>query len=192
MAAKKVLIIAGDFVEDYELFVPHQMLLLARVEVDVVCPGKKPGDTVMTAVHDFEPGFQTYTEKPGHRFTLNADFDSVDVQSYDGLVLPGGRCPEYLRLNPKVIEMVKHFENKPIASLCHGLQILTAAGLCRGKRLTAYPAVGPEVCLAGGEYVEVEATEAVVDGNLVTAVAWPGIYKWIGEFLKVLGVHLHA
>ena len=184
--------IAGDFVEDYEIFVPYQMLLLVGVSVDVVCPGKKTGESIITAVHDFEPGYQTYTEKFGHRFTLNADFDSVDVQSYDGLVLPGGRCPEYLRLNPRVIEMVRHFEGKPIASLCHGLQILTAADLCRGKRMTAYPAVGPEVRLAGGEYVEVDATEAVVDGNLVTAVAWPGIYKWIAEFLKVLGVNLLA
>src|SRR5262245_33809335 len=167
MAAKKILFIVGDFVEDYEVMVPFQALIMVGHAVHAVCPGKKAGQRIRTAVHDFE-GDQTYSEKPGHAFTLNATFEQIKAESYDALVIPGGRAPEYLRLNPRVLEMVRHFAtaDKPIAAICHGLQLLAAAGVLQGKRCTAYPACGPEVRLAGGEYVEVQVDEVHSDGNL--------------------------
>jgi protease I len=188
MAGKQLLMLVGDFVEDYEVMVPFQALLALGHEVHAVCPGKKKGDTVATAVHDFE-GDQTYSEKPGHRFELNATFDEIDPRDFQGLVVPGGRAPEYLRLDDRVLEMVRHFSEsgKPIAAICHGLQLLAAAGVLEGKRCTGYPACGPEVTLAGGDYVEVPVTEAVVDGQLVTAPAWPAHPAWIARFLKVIG-----
>ena len=190
MTGKKILMIVGDFVEDYEVMVPFQALQMVGHEVDAICPDKKKGDIVRTAVHDFE-GDQTYSEKPGHNFTLNASFDDVDPESYDAydaLVVPGGRAPEYIRLNEKVLDIVRHFDSKkkPIAALCHGLQVLAAADVLKGKRCTAYPACAPEVTLAGGEYVEVSVDEAFVDGSLVTGPAWPAIPRWLAEFLKVL------
>ena len=190
MTGKKILMIVGDFVEDYEVMVPFQALQMVGHEVDAICPDKKKGDIVRTAVHDFE-GDQTYSEKPGHNFTLNASFDDVDPKSYDAydaLVVPGGRAPEYIRLNEKVLDIVRHFDSKkkPIAALCHGLQVLAAANVLKGKRCTAYPACAPEVTLAGGTYVEVSVDEAIVDGSLVTGPAWPAIPKWLAEFLKVL------
>lgn len=190
MTGKKILMIVGDFVEDYEVMVPFQALQMVRHEVDAICPDKKKGDIVRTAVHDFE-GDQTYSEKPGHNFTLNASFDDVDPESYDAydaLVVPGGRAPEYIRLNEKVLDIVRHFDSKkkPIAALCHGLQVLAAANVLKGKRCTAYPACAPEVTLVGGEYVEVSVDEAIVDGSLVTGPAWPAIPRWLAEFLKVL------
>lgn len=190
MTGKKILMIVGDFVEDYEVMVPFQALQMVGHEVDAICPDKKKGDIVRTAVHDFE-GDQTYSEKPGHNFTLNASFDDVDPESYDAydaLVVPGGRAPEYIRLNEKVLDIVRHFDSKkkPIAALCHGLQVLAAANVLKGKRCTAYPACAPEVTLAGGEYVEVSVDEAFVDGSLVTGPAWPAIPRWLAEFLKVL------
>lgn len=190
MTGKKILMIVGDFVEDYEVMVPFQALQMVGHEVDAICPDKKKGDIVRTAVHDFE-GDQTYSEKPGHNFTLNASFDDVDPKSYDAydaLVVPGGRAPEYIRLNEKVLDIVRHFDSKkkPIAALCHGLQVLAAANVLKGKRCTAYPACAPEVTLAGGEYVEVSVDEAFVDGSLVTGPAWPAIPRWLAEFLKVL------
>jgi protease I len=190
---KKILFLTGDFAEDYETMVPFQMLQMVGHEVHAVCPDKKKGDTIKTAIHDFE-GDQTYTEKPGHLFALNYSFDDVKPENYDAIALAGGRAPEYLRRNDRVIEIVKHFaeHDKPIAAVCHGIQILTAADVVRGKKLTAYPAVGPEVTLAGGEFVDVPATEAVVDGKLVTSPAWPGHVKWIAEFLKVLGTKIEA
>jgi protease I len=188
MAGKQLLMLVGDFVEDYEVMVPFQALQAVGHEVHAVCPGKKAGDSVATAVHDFE-GDQTYSEKPGHRFSLNASFDEIDPRNYDALVVPGGRAPEYLRLNERVLEIVRHFDeaDKPIAAICHGLQLLAAAGVLSGKRSTAYPACGPEVTLAGGEYVEVPVTDAVVDGQLVTAPAWPAHPAWIARFLSLLG-----
>lgn len=190
MSVKKLLMLVGDFVEDYEVMVPFQMLLMVGHAVDAVCPGKKAGDVIATAVHDFE-GEQTYSEKRGHNFRLNADFDAVRESNYDALVLPGGRAPEYLRLNPRVIEIVRHFANarKPIAALCHGPQILTAAGVLRDRSATAYPALRPELALGGCRWVEPSAgfDNAHVDGNLVTAPAWPAHPAWIREFLKVLG-----
>ncbi|MEZ5428976.1 MAG: DJ-1/PfpI family protein [Pyrinomonadaceae bacterium] len=188
---KKILFLTGDFTEDYETMVPFQMLLMVGYEVHAVCPGKKKGDTVKTAIHDFE-GDQTYSEKPGHNFALNYDFDEVEADGYEALVIAGGRAPEYLRLNEKVIEMVRHFfeTDKPVAAICHGIQILTAADVVRGRKLTAYPAVGPEVTLAGGEYMEIPVDGAFVDGNLVTSPAWPAHPSFIREFLKLTGAKI--
>lgn len=188
---KKILFLTGDFAEDYETMVPFQMLQMVGYEVHAVCPGKKKGDTVKTAIHDFE-GDQTYTEKPGHNFALNYTFSDVNPADYVGLAMAGGRAPEYLRLNADVINIVKHFmdNNKPVAAICHALQILTAADTVRGRKLTAYPAVGPEVTMAGGTYVSVDASDVVVDGNLVTSPAWPGHPKFIAAFLKVLGAKI--
>ncbi len=193
MAAKKILMLVGDFVEDYEAMVPFQMLTMVGHTVHTVCPGKKAGETVKTAVHDFE-GDQTYSEKRGHNFLINADFDSVNPDEYDGLVIPGGRAPEYIRLNEKVIEIVKNFSEakKPIAAICHGPQVLAAAGVLEGKKCMSYPAVKPDVIKAGAEWCEVNETftNACVDGNLVTASAWPAHPEWIREFLKLLGTKI--
>lgn len=196
MKNAKLLLLAGDFVEDYEIMVPFQALQMVGHKVDAVCPGKKKGEQVRTAIHDFE-GDQTYTEKRGHNFTLNATFDEINPAHYDGLVIPGGRAPEYLRLNPKVLEIVRHFANvnKPIAAICHGPQLLAAAGVLRegplkGKRLNAYPACGPEVELAGGVFELVDFTDAVVDGKLVTGPAWTAHPAWLARFLEVLEEHL--
>ena len=187
MKHARLLLLAGDFVEDYEIMVPFQALQMVGHTLHAVCPGKKKGDQIRTAIHDFE-GDQTYTEKRGHNFTLNATFDEIDPARYDGLVIPGGRAPEYLRLNPKVLDTIRHFAktNKPIAALCHGPQLLAAAGVIKGRKLNAYPACAPEVELAGGTYVSVDMTDAVVDGNLVTGPAWPAHPVWLARFLKVL------
>jgi protease I len=191
MAAKKILMLVGDFVEDYEVMVPFQALLAVGHTVDAVCPGKEAGQKVRTAVHDFE-GDQTYSEKPGHNFQLNATFADIRPETYDALVIPGGRAPEYLRLNERVLELVRSFfrENKPIAAICHGPQILAAAGVIEGRTCSAYPAVGPEVARAGGSVPAIEVHEAITDGNLVTAPAWPAHPAWIAQFLKVLGTHI--
>ncbi len=193
MAQKNILMLVGDFVEDYEVMVPFQMLLMVGHKVDAVCPDKKPGDTVKTAIHDFE-GDQTYSEKVGHNFHINADFDSINVDNYDGLVIPGGRAPEYLRLNPKVIEITQEFfkANKPVAAICHGPQILAAAGVLNGKSCASYPAVGPDVNTAGGKWIANNDTfsNAYVDGNLVSAPAWPAHPEWIRKFLEVLGTKI--
>jgi protease I len=192
--AKKILMLVGDFVEDYEVMVPFQALQAVGHRVDAVCPGKKAGQSVRTAIHDFE-GDQTYSEKPGHNFSLNATFDEIRERDYDALVVPGGRAPEYLRLNPRVLEVVRHFaqSNKPIAAICHGPQILAAAGVIKGKRISAYPACSPEVELAGATYAAINVDAAVTDGNLVTAPAWPAHPAWIGQFLAVLGTRIeHA
>ena len=191
MASKKILMLTGDYTEDYETMVPFQALLMVGHTVHAVCPGKNAGATVRTAVHDFE-GDQTYSEKPGHNFTLNASVDSVTAEDYDALVIPGGRAPEYLRLNPKVIAMVQHFANakKPIAAICHGAQLLAAAGVLNGRSCSAYPACAPEVKAAGGSYAEIPVDQAHVDGNLVTAPAWPAHPDWLAKFLKVLGTSI--
>ncbi|MGB6131118.1 MAG: DJ-1/PfpI family protein [Acidobacteriaceae bacterium] len=193
MSHAKLLMIVGDFAEDYETMVPFQALQMVGHTVDAVCPGKKSGQQVRTAIHDFE-GDQTYTEKRGHNFTLNATFADVRAEDYDGLVLPGGRAPEYLRLDKQVIDLVRHFahENKPIAAICHAAQILAAARVVQGRRVSCYPACAPEVELAGGAFVPVEMTAAVADGNLVTAPAWPAHPEWLGKFLPVLDAYLAA
>lgn len=193
MASKNILMLVGDFVEDYEAMVPYQMLSMVGHNVVSVCPGKKPGDTVRTAVHDFE-GDQTYSEKPGHRFAINGDFDAIDTQDFDALVVPGGRAPEYLRLNEQLLDMVRQFAaaDKPIAAICHGAQILSAAGVIEGKQCTAYPAVRPEVERAGAIWAEPNESysNAYVDGQLVTASAWPAHPEWMRKFLEVLGTRI--
>lgn len=191
MAAKKILMLVGDYVEDYEVMVPFQALLMIGHAVHAVCPGKKAGDTVRTAVHDFE-GDQTYSEKRGHNFSLNADFEQIKAQDYDALVIPGGRAPEYIRLNPAVLDCVRHFAQagKPIAAICHGAQVLAAAGVLQGKSCSAYPAVGPDVKTAGGQWVDIAVDDAYVDGNLVSAPAWPAHPKWLAKFLEVIGTKI--
>ncbi|MBS1130082.1 MAG: Peptidase PfpI [Proteobacteria bacterium] len=191
MAAKKILMLTGDYTEDYETMVPFQALLMVGHTVHAVCPGKKAGDFVRTAIHDFE-GDQTYSEKPGHNFTLNATFSDISVESYDALVIPGGRAPEYLRLNPQVLAMVQHFANtgKPIAAICHGAQLLSAAGVLNGRSCSAYPACAPEVRAAGGLYADIPVDQAHVDGNLVTAPAWPAHPAWLAKFLPLLGTQI--
>ena len=186
--AKNILMIVGDFSEDYEVMVPYQALLMIGHNIHTVCPNKKSGDKINTAVHDFE-GHQTYTEKLGHLFALNYNFDDVNVYNYDALIIPGGRACEYLRLDKRVLEICEFFlkNNKPLASICHGLQILICCPSFKNRIVTSYPACSPEVNLAGGIYKEVGVDEAVVDGNLVTAVAWPGHPKWLRAFLNILG-----
>ena len=187
----RLLMLVGDFVEDYEVMVPFQALQMVGHNVHAVCPDKKSGDHVRTAIHDFE-GDQTYSEKPGHNFVLNATFAEIDPETYDALVVPGGRAPEYLRLNPRVLEIIRTFAeaDKPIAALCHGPQLLAAARVLKGRRLSAYPACAPEVELAGGTFVKLEVTEAITDGKLVTGPAWPAHPAWLAQFLAVLETHL--
>lgn len=191
MASAKLLMIVGDYVEDYEVMVPFQALQMVGHTVDAVCPDKEKGQFVRTAIHDFE-GDQTYSEKPGHNFVLNATFADVRVEVYDGLVIPGGRAPEYLRLNPKVIAMVQYFAkaDKPIAAICHAGQLLAAARVIEGKRVSAYPACAPDVELAGGSYADIAVTDAITDGKLVTAPAWPAHPAWLAKFQQVLEGHL--
>lgn len=183
--------LAGDFVEDYEVMVPFQALGALGVEVDVVCPGKKKGEAVATAVHDFTE-FQTYVEMRGHNFALNKSFDEVDLKEYAGLYIPGGRMAEYIRLDKRVLEITRHFfdKNLPVACICHGAQILCAAGVCKGRTLTCYAAVGPDVTVAGGHYKDVPATETVIDGNLATSPAWPGHQTLLKQFYHMLGIKI--
>ncbi|WP_290648817.1 DJ-1/PfpI family protein [Aquisalimonas sp.] len=191
MAAKRILMLVGDFVEDYEVMVPFQALMMVGHQVDAISPGKEAGQSVKTAIHDFE-GDQTYTEKQGHNFTLNATFSDVNVADYDALVVPGGRAPEYLRLDPQVVDIVRHFASteKPIAAVCHGAQILAGAGVIEGRRVAAYPACAPEVRLAGGSYADIAVDAAETDGNLVTSPAWPGHPAWLAAFLQTLGTRI--
>ncbi|KXV72277.1 DJ-1/PfpI family protein [Acetobacter cerevisiae] len=182
----RLLMLAGDYVEDYEIMVPYQALLMVGYKVDVVSPGKKAGDKVLTAIHDFE-GAQTYSEKPGHAFQLNATFDEIDTDDYIGLIVPGGRAPEHLRMHPRVIEIVKAFADRPLAAICHGAQLLAAADIIKGRKVSAYPACRPEVEMAGAMYADIPVTEAVTDGELVTAPAWPAHPAWLAQFLSVLG-----
>jgi len=191
MAKKKILMLAGDFVEDYEIIVPFHALQMVGHTIHAVCPGKKSGEFVPTSIHDFE-GDQTYSEKRGHNFALNATFDQVKPEDYDALVIPGGRAPEYIRMNARVLDIVRYFmkENKPVAAICHAPQVLAAAGVLKGRKCSSYPATSPDVTLAGGTYVDVGMAEAVVDGNLVTGPAWPALHAWLAKFLTVLGTKI--
>jgi len=187
MTGKQILLVTGDFGEDYEVMVPFQALQAVGHEVDAVCPDKEAGETVKTAVHDFR-GDQTYVESRGHDFELTASLEEVDPAEYDALVLPGGRAPEYLRNYDAVLDTVRHFfdEDKPVAAICHASQILVAAEVVEGRSCTAYPALEADVREAGGEWDE----GVVRDGNLVTAQAWPDHPGWIAEFLDVLGTDI--
>jgi protease I len=189
--SKKILMLVGDFVEDYEVMVPFQALLMLGYTVHAICPGKKAGEKVRTAIHDFE-GDQTYSEKPGHNFQLNATFGEVKAKDYDALVIPGGRAPEYIRLNEDVLAIVRYFfaANKPVAAICHGAQVLAAAGVLEGRSCSAYPACGPDVTRAGGTYASIPVDAAHVDGNLVSAPAWPAHPEWLAKFLVVMGAKI--
>ncbi len=183
MSERNILMIVGDYVEDYEAMVPFQALQMVGHNVDTVCPEKKEGSSVKTAIHDFR-GDQTYMESRGHDFKITANIDEISLEKYDGLVIPGGRAPEYLRTYNSVIEIIQHFfeKNKPVASICHGIQILSAAGVIDGYRCTGYPAVKSEIEKSGGEWSD----DTVVDGNLVTAQAWPDHPQWVAKFLDLL------
>lgn len=189
--AKKILMLVGDYVEDYEVMVPFQALTMLGYVVEAACPDKKAGDIVRTSIHDFE-GDQTYSEKRGHNFSLNKDFAAVKSADYVGLVIPGGRAPEYIRLNKRVIEIVQEFDRakKPIAAICHGPLVLVTAGVLKGRTSSAYPACGPDVLCAGGKYADIALDKAHVDGNLVTAPAWPAHPDWIAKFAGVLGAKI--
>ncbi|MCD2168007.1 MULTISPECIES: DJ-1/PfpI family protein [Comamonas] len=191
MPAKKILMICGDYCEDYETMVPFQTLLAVGHQVHAVCPDKKAGDHIKTAIHDFE-GAQTYSEKPGHNFTLNASFADIKAEDYDALVIPGGRGPEYLRNNEAVLAAVRHFftANKPVAAVCHGAQLLAGAGVLKGRTCSAYPACKAEVVLAGGSYADIAVDQAYTDGNLVSAPAWPAHPQWLAQFLALLGTRI--
>ena len=188
MASKKILFLVGDYVEDYEVMVPFQALAMIGHSVHAACPGKRVGESVRTAIHDFE-GDQTYSEKRGHNFALNTDFEGLDSADYDALVIPGGRAPEYIRLNRRVLDIVREFSSakKPIAAVCHAAQVLAAADVIKGRHVSCYPACAPEVAAAGGTYVDLDMTCAHTDGNLVTAPAWPAHPTWLAQFLRVLG-----
>ena len=192
MAGKRILMLVGDFGEDYEIMVPFQALAAVGHTVHAACPDKAAGQHIVTAIHDFE-GQQTYSEKRGHNFALNATFSDIKPQEYDALVIPGGRAPEYLRLNKQVLETVRHFfsSNKPVASICHGAQLLAAAGVLKGRRCSAYPACRAEVELAGGTYADIAVDAATTDGNLVTAPAWPAHPSWLAQFLELLGTRIN-
>ena len=192
MAKKKILILAGDYVEDYELKVAAEALMMVGHTVHTVCPGKKAGEFIPTSIHDFE-GDQTYTEKRGHNFALTATFDQVKAEDYDALYIPGGRAPEYIRMNQRVLDMVRFFassKKKVLAAICHGPQVLAAAGVLKGKKCSAYPATAPDVTLAGGTYVEVPMDQSVVDGNLISGPAWPALHSFLGNLLTALGTKI--
>jgi protease I len=190
MAKKHILMLVGDFVEDYEAMVPLQILQMVGHTIDVVCPDRDKGDTVATAIHDFE-GQQTYSEKRGHNFPITLDWSAVKADAYDALVIPGGRSPEYLQLDERVLKLVRHFfdAKKPVAATCHGPMILAAAGVVKGRTCQAYPSVRPQLADAGATWDAPSAglDSACTDGNLVTAPAWPANPAWMREFLKVLG-----
>lgn len=191
MASKKILFLVGDYVEDYEVMVPYQALLMVGHSVHVACPGKKAGESVRTSIHDFE-GDQTYSEKVGHNFALNTDFEGLDAAGYDAIVIPGGRAPEYIRLNGRVLDLVRQFNDagKPIGAICHGPQVLAAAGILKGRQVSCYPACSPDVTLAGGTYVDLAMNDAHTDGNLVTAPAWPAQATWLAQLLRLLGTKI--
>lgn len=191
--SKRILMLSGDFTEDCQVITPFYALQMVGHTVDVVCPGKSAGDSIKTSIHDME-GDQTYIERVGHLFPLNATFSEIDWTSYDALIITGGRSPEYLLLNPEVIALTQHFakENRPIGTICHAIQILAAADLLRGRRCTCFPGVAHEVRLAGGEFVEASPTEAVVDGNLVSAPSWTAQAQWLAKLLKVLGTSVEG
>jgi protease I len=191
MPAKKLLMLAGDFAEDYEVMIPFQALRMVGHEVDVVCPNKRAGEQIKTSIHDFE-GDQTYTEKVGHNFTLNATFDEVKPENYDALLIPGGRAPEYIRKNACVLEICRHFAQtgKPIGAICHGTQVLAAAGVLGGRSASCYPALSPDLELAGAKFVDIPMDAAHTDGVFVTAPAWPAQSAWLAQLLTVLGTRI--
>jgi protease I len=187
---KKILMLCGEYGEDYETMVPFQALRMLGHDVHAVCPDRKAGDKLRTSIRDYE-GEHTYSDMRGHKFALNATFAEIDAESYDAILIVG-RAPESIRLDRRVVEIVRHFaeSSKPIAAVSHGTQILVAADVVRGRKLSAYPACAPDVRRAGGEYVDIPMDQGLVDGNLVTAPAWPAPPDWLAKFLTVLGTKL--
>ncbi|HSZ42752.1 MAG TPA: DJ-1/PfpI family protein [Trebonia sp.] len=178
----KVLIITGDAAESLEVMYPYQRLLEEGYEVDIAAPSVKK---LQFVVHDFVDGFDTYTEKPGYTWPADIAFADVDPAAYVALVIPGGRAPEYIRNDKDVQRIVQHFMSgdEPVAQLCHAAQILATAGVLNGRRTAGYPALAPDVTAAGAEFVD---SEAVVDGQMVSARAWPDHPSWMREFIQIL------
>jgi protease I len=178
----KVLILAGDAAESLEVMYPYQRLLEEGYEVHIAAPSKKK---LQFVVHDFEDGFDTYTEKPGYTWDADLAFSDVDPADYVALVVPGGRAPEYIRNDADVQRIIRHFfdDEKPVAQLCHAPLALAAAGVLEGRRTAAYPALEPDVTAAGAEFVD---GAGIVDGTMVSARAWPDHPEWMREFMKLL------
>lgn len=191
MVKKKILMIVGDYVEDYEVMVPFQALQMVGHVIHVVCPDKEESEHVVTAIHEFG-NEDTYTEKIGHCFELNMSFDDVDITDYDALIIPGGRAPEYLRVNEEVLEMVKYFndENKPIVAISHGVQILISADVIDGKKCTGYPTLEIDISNAGGIWIDADDSNAIVDDNLITAQTWDANTELLAKFLEMLGTNI--
>ncbi len=192
MAGKKILMLTGEFTEEYEIFVFQQGMEAVGHTVHVVCPDKKAGEKIQTSLHDFE-GHQTYVERFGHLADINKTFSDVKLTDYDAVYCAGGRGPEYIRTDKRVQAMVRHFHetNKPIFTICHGVQILIAVdGVVRGKKVAALGACEPEVVLAGGTYIDVKPTEAYVDGTMVSAKGWTGLAAFMRACMKVLGTEI--
>jgi protease I len=193
MPGKTILMLTGDFSEEYEIFVFEQAMHAVGHTVHVVCPDKRKGDILKTSLHDFE-GDQSYTEKPGHNYILNKTFSEVKLADYDAVYVAGGRGPEYIRIDKRIQDIIRHFHeaDKPIFSICHGVQVLIAVdGVVRGKEVAALQYCEPEVTLAGGKYIDVPPEGAHVDGKLVSAKGWPGLAAFMRECLKVLGTEVH-
>lgn len=193
MPGKKILMLTGEFTEEYEIFVFQQGMEAVGHTVHVVCPDKRAGDKIQTSLHDFE-GHQTYIERFGHLADINKTFSEVKLEEYDAVYCAGGRGPEYIRTDKRIQAMVRHFHEtgKPIFTICHGAQILMAVdGVLTGKRVGALGACEPEVRLAGGTYVDLSPTEALVDGNMVSAKGWTALAAFMRECLKVLGTEIH-
>ena len=182
MARPKVLILTGDAAESLEVMYPYQRLLEEGYDVKIAAPSKKK---LQFVVHDFEPGYDTYTEKPGYSWDADLAFADVQTGDYAAIVIPGGRAPEYIRNDPNFRKIVRYFfdQKKPVAQICHAALGLIAAGVMKGRRCAAYPALEADVQAAGAEFVN---SEAVVDGVMVSARAWPDHPAWMREFIKIL------
>lgn len=187
--SKLILNLVGDFAEDYEVYVPMSTLETLGYTVHNASPGKKSGDIIKTAIHDFE-GHQTYTEKVGHNVPINVDLSTIKVDDYAGLVVPGGRSPEFLRTNQLALDVIREFfdKNKPVAAMCHSLMVLISAGVLKGRECTAYPILKDDLVFCGAKWVESNSSfsNIVIDGNLVSTPAWPGLGGLMREFHKLL------
>jgi protease I len=178
----KVLVLTGDAAESLEVMYPYQRLLEEGYDVDIAAPSKKK---LQFVVHDFVEGYDTYTEKPGYTWDADLAFSEVDPSAYAAVVIPGGRAPEYIRNDPDFVRIIEHFfsEEKPVAQLCHAPLALASAGVLKGRRTAAYPALQPDVEAVGAEYVD---GAGVVDGVMVSARAWPDHPVWMREFVRLL------
>jgi len=177
---KKILLLAGDAVEALEIYYPYFRCLEEGYNVTIAAPSKKK---VQTVVHDFI-GWDTYTESKGYLIEAHLCFEDVNPEGYDGLIIPGGRAPEYIRLNQNVPKIVAHFfeANKPVAAICHAALILTTVRqYLEGREMTAYIACKPDVEAAGATYIE---EPLHVQGNLISGHAWPDLPGFMKEFIK--------